>query len=120
MISTLKISKIAPVLSALWQHDTATLSSYLAESHHRAVLALCMPALLHIHAHNPTVLGAHLLSFTEFNLVKLGQQLLDQGLAAQMRVQLALEEKTGAAHTPRSTEDLVRAYEASDMRDRVR
>lgn len=120
MISTLKISKIAPVLSALWQYDAAALSSYLSDAHYRAVLALCMPALLQIHAHNPTVLGAHLLSFTEFNLVKLGQQLLDQGLAIQLAAQLALEEKTGAASTHRSAEDLLRTYEASDTRDRVR
>ncbi len=116
MISTLKINKIAAVLSALW-NNSAELSSYISDVQYRAVVALCMPTLMRIHTHNTRVLGAHLLSFSEFNLVKLGQQMLDQGLVAQLHTQLALEEKTGAAL---SAEQLLRQYEASDTRDRVR
>jgi hypothetical protein len=118
MISTLKLGKIAPVLSALWNtHASTALSNYLADAQYRAVLALCMPKLLHIHAHNARVLGAHLLSFSEFNLVKLGQQLLDQGLVTQLRAQLALDDKSGAQYT---AEQLLREYEESDTRGRVR
>jgi len=115
MISNLKISKIASVLSALW--NNSDISCYVADVHYRPVCALCMPVLAQIHAHNPRLIGAHLLSFSEFNLVKLCQQLLDQGLTTQLRAQLALAEKTS---TQCSAEELLREFESGDTTNRVR
>lgn len=116
MIANLKINNIATVLSVLW-NNKEILSTYISDAQYRAVFALCMPRLQQIHAHDSHLLGSHLLSFSEFNLVKVSQRMLDEGLVAQLTAELVQAEKTGAQLM---AEELVRAYEGNDISSRVR